>query len=111
MALISCPECKSEVSDTAYKCPKCGITIKKPRRGFFGRLYMGLFVLFNIIMAIWLFYYWGGMGKVIALEGQSDAYQAGTALGATIGTGIIFAFWALGDIILGMLVLLTRPKS
>lgn len=29
MALINCPECGNEVSDTAEKCPKCGYKIKK----------------------------------------------------------------------------------
>jgi len=24
MALISCPECKKQISDTAANCPKCG---------------------------------------------------------------------------------------
>ena len=27
MALINCPECKSEVSDKAEKCPKCAFPI------------------------------------------------------------------------------------
>lgn len=27
MALIKCPECKSEVSDKAKSCPKCGCPI------------------------------------------------------------------------------------
>lgn len=29
MALIECPECGKEVSDTAKKCPNCGYTLKK----------------------------------------------------------------------------------
>ena len=28
MALINCPECKKEISDTARKCPHCGYTVK-----------------------------------------------------------------------------------
>lgn len=28
MALIKCPECKKEISDTASKCPQCGYKIK-----------------------------------------------------------------------------------
>lgn len=27
MALIQCPECKTEISDKANKCPKCGFPI------------------------------------------------------------------------------------
>lgn len=29
MALIKCPECEHEVSDTAITCPNCGYTLKK----------------------------------------------------------------------------------
>ncbi len=28
MALINCPECKTEVSSEALACPKCGVRIK-----------------------------------------------------------------------------------
>ncbi|WP_140308924.1 zinc ribbon domain-containing protein, partial [Vibrio parahaemolyticus] len=27
MALINCPECETEVSDSALKCPKCGVQL------------------------------------------------------------------------------------
>ena len=30
MALVKCPECKKEVSDTAETCPHCGYRLKKP---------------------------------------------------------------------------------
>ena len=30
--LISCPECKLQVSDKAYSCPHCGYPMKSPRR-------------------------------------------------------------------------------
>ncbi len=29
MALIVCPECKKEISDSARSCPACGYRIKK----------------------------------------------------------------------------------
>jgi len=31
MALIKCPECSREVSDTALTCPNCGYQLKKPQ--------------------------------------------------------------------------------
>ena len=31
MALINCPECSREVSDTALACPHCGYQLKKPQ--------------------------------------------------------------------------------
>lgn len=30
MALITCPDCKKQVSDQAQACPDCGCPIKKP---------------------------------------------------------------------------------
>ena len=29
MALINCPECKSNISDQAYMCPSCGYEVKQ----------------------------------------------------------------------------------
>lgn len=109
MALQPCPECKTTVSDTASKCPSCGYVIRKPRRGFFGKTFKWCFILFNLIMAFWLFSYWGSVGSMMN-ENTSEAAQAGTAIGATMGTGMLFMLWALGDIILGALVLFTRPR-
>ncbi|HCJ6434223.1 zinc ribbon domain-containing protein [Acinetobacter baumannii] len=34
MALISCPECKREISDQAKSCPHCGFPIEKIRNPF-----------------------------------------------------------------------------
>ena len=33
MALISCPECKSKVSDRAASCPKCGYPLQQEQQG------------------------------------------------------------------------------
>lgn len=110
MALIACPECKAEVSDTAFKCTSCGYTVRKPKRGFFGKAFKWLFILFNILMAFWLFSYWGDISGMINETG-SEAGKAGAAISATLGTGMLFMTWALGDIILGALVLLTRPRA
>ena len=32
MSLISCPECKNEVSSQAESCPKCGYVVKKSQK-------------------------------------------------------------------------------
>lgn len=110
MALISCPECSTQVSDSAFKCTKCGFQLKTPKRGFFGKLFKWSFILFNLLMIFWLFSYWSSVGE-IANSASSDAEKAGAAIGGTLGTGFLFSFWVLGDIILGMFVLFTRPKS
>jgi hypothetical protein len=110
MALINCPECQAEVSDTALKCPKCGVQLRKPKRGFFGKLFKWGFIGFNILMVIWLFSYWGSVGELANTAG-SEAEKAGAAIGGTIGTGMLFGIWVFGDIILGLFVMFTRPKS
>ncbi|MNR35776.1 hypothetical protein D3C85_1536430 [compost metagenome] len=40
----------------------------------------------------------------------SSAEQAGAAIGTGIGAVMIIGLWVFGDIILGLFVLLTRPK-
>lgn len=110
MALIACPECNTQVSDTAFKCTSCGYTIKKPKRGFFGKTFKWLFILFNILIVIWLFSAIGGTADVVNTA-TSEAEKAGAAVGTAIGMSMLLMFWAVGDVILGALVLFTRPKS
>jgi len=109
MALVACRECAQEVSDQAAKCPKCGMRLRKPKRGFFGKVFKWLFILFNIIMVFWLISYWIQIGDLVT--GKSEMEQAGTAIGATIGTGMLAMIWVFGDVILGILVLFTRARD
>ncbi len=109
MALINCPECLTEVSDTALKCQKCGVQLRKPKRGVFGKLIKWSFIGFNILMTAWLV---GGMGTATEnMEALSGAEKAGAAIGTGLGAAMIFGIWVFGDIILGSFVLFTRPKS
>lgn len=109
MALIKCPECSTDVSDAAFKCPKCGVQLRKAKRGFFGKLFKWGFVLFNILMVLWLY---GGMHSATkGMENLSGAEHAGAAIGTGIGAAIILVIWVVGDVILGLFVLFTRPKA
>lgn len=110
MAMVACPECQGQVSSEAFKCPNCGKTLRKPTRSFMGKLFKWTFILFNILMLVWLV---GGMmsaGEVIQTA-QSSAEQAGAAIGTGIGVMMILTLWAIGDILLGIFVLFTRPKT
>lgn len=110
MALTSCPACDGEVSTSATKCPRCGHRIRKPKRGFFGKLFKWSFVLFNLLMVFWLFSYVGDVSEQYGAT--ADEYgRAGTAIGGTIGVGILLFLWVLLDVILGMMVLFTRPRD
>jgi hypothetical protein len=79
-------------------------------RTAFGKFIKIVFIAFNILMLIWLI---AGLGTASEQynSSTSEAYRAGTAIGGTIGAGIIVGFWAAGDIILGFMVLFTRPKN
>lgn len=68
-----------------------------------------LFIAFNLLMLLWLSTYWKDVGGMV--DNGSDAERAGAAIGATLGTGMLMALWGFGDIILGLLVLFTRPKG
>ena len=110
MALTDCRECGAQVSDSAFKCPQCAFQLRKPKRSIMGKLFKWVFILFNVFMLIWLFSAMAGMGDAANLA-VTDAEKAGTAIGATIGLGLLLGIWVFGDIILGLLVLLTKPKG
>jgi len=110
MALIDCSECNAQVSDRATRCVACGFQLQKPRRGFFGVIFKWLFILFNILMALWFVSAIGITGDTLK-EMHSEAEQAGAAIGTAIGFSMILGLWVVGDVILGILVLFTRPKA
>jgi hypothetical protein len=66
-----------------------------------------LFYGFNVLMLMWLVSYWTKLGELNTL---SEAGRAGAMLGGTIGTGVIVAFWGIGAVILGFLVLVMRGE-
>lgn len=80
------------------------------RRSFFGKVFKILFVIFNLLMAAWLVSYWVQIGDLMG-KIDTDAGRVGGSIGATLGTGFILAFWAAGDVVLGILTLLTRGKK
>lgn len=84
------------------------IHIEKRQRGPIGKIVKWVFVGFNVFMLIWIF---RALSAVSQLELHSAAEWAGAAIGMAIGLGIIFIPWALGNVILGVLVLLTRGQK
>ena len=109
MTTIPCPSCSKDISNKAFDCPSCGHPIRKPKRGLFGKLFKWGFILFNIFMVWWLF-----AGTNAAMTGQdqlSGAELAGAQIGIGIGMMMILTIWVIGDIILGLLVLFTRPSK
>lgn len=110
MALINCKECGAEVSDKALVCPKCGARLRKPQRTFFGKLIKYSFIGFNVLMLLWMIFGVGGAASTIDTN-ASDAEVAGAAIGTGIGAMFVLFIWVAGDIVLGLMTLLTRPKK
>ncbi|WP_439413136.1 zinc ribbon domain-containing protein [Enterobacter ludwigii] len=110
MALVNCPACNNNVSESAFKCPSCGHQIKKPKRTLFGKLMKWVFILFNLLMIYSVFAGLGGSSEVYH-SAANNAERAGAAIGTGLGMIMLGSIWVVGDIILGMFVLFTRPKS
>lgn len=78
-------------------------------RTFFGKVVKWLFIAFNVFMLISLV---AGLGNVSDMPVPRNEYEeGGRAVGVAIGVGALLTIWALGDIILGIAVLLTRRKK
>ena len=110
MALTNCKECNAEVSEKAYECPKCGATLRKLKRSLFGNIIKFSFIGFNLLMLWWMVVGVGGAAQSIESAG-SEAAQAGAAIGTGLGAMMIIFIWVAGDVVLGVLTLLTRPKK
>lgn len=105
-----CPSCDAQVSPKAYDCPSCGHPLRKPTRGFFGKLFKWSLIGFNVLMVMWLVSYSGDIVEMS--EGAaSEAERTGAAIGGTLGAGLILTVWVMGDIILGLATVLTRPSK
>lgn len=110
MAMINCPECANSISDAAFKCPSCGVQLRKPKRGLMGKMFKWSFIGFNALMALWVV---GGFNAATKNYDtmSSQAEQAGAAIGTGVGVAMLIVLWALGAVILGLFVLFTRPKA
>lgn len=110
MNTASCPACGKTVSPKAFDCPHCGHPLRKPKRGFFGKIFKWSLIVFNLLMLAWLI--GGSMAATdVANTAGSEAERAGAAIGTALGVGMILTLWVLGDIILGLATLLTRPSK
>lgn len=75
MALITCPECKKEISDSVDSCPHCGYVINekkvkpKKKKGCF------TWILVIIVLLLAFFYYYG---KNSSSSSTNDPYSTST---------------------------------
>jgi hypothetical protein len=61
-------------------------------------------------MLLWLIFGIGGAAESIETAG-SEAEQAGAAIGTGLGAMMIIFIWVAGDVVLGLMTLLTRAKK
>ena len=68
---------------------------------------------FNILMVIWLFsFVLGASDNCAGLTGAGlSGCEAGAAIGGTIGVGFIAFLWVAGDVIFGIIWLVTNRKK
>jgi hypothetical protein len=66
------------------------------------------FILWNILMIVWLI---SGLASASQLAVHNAAEETGRAIGTAIGVWMIMVVWMVGSIILGILVLLSRPRD
>ncbi len=68
---------------------------------------------FNLLMLIWVISVGGAAaGECEGMRGaELDACETGTAIGAGVGFIFILVLWALGDVILGVIWLVTRGSK
>lgn len=78
------------------------------KRGFFGWIFLLTFIGFNLLMLLWVI---GGAAAVSETPANSQAEEAGRAIGTAIGMGIILFLWACGSIVFGMLAFFTRGQK
>lgn len=76
------------------------------------RVFTWFILAFNVVMLVWIIV--GISSTASTCDGLTgDALtncQAGN-VGVGLGATLLFIFWALGDVILGVLWLVTRPRT
>lgn len=101
MALINCPECKKEISDTTYRCPYCGYTVRVPERSIIGKIFEFIFGAFNFVMVL-LF-----LSMFFGLVGAGD----GSGVAGFAGTMVLLVIWVVIGLPLGVMSYITRAKA
>jgi hypothetical protein len=77
-------------------------------RGFFGWVFLVIFLAFNAFMVVFLITSW----KLLAeMPATNTEWERGAPIGSILGTGTILFFWVSGAVTTGLLVLLTGGRQ
>lgn len=77
------------------------------KRGFFGWVFLLIFIGWNVLMLLWLIASLNGIGQQLDASSNPDA----TAVGNAIGMMFLIFVWAAGSLIFGLLAILTRGSK
>lgn len=80
------------------------------QRGIVGKFFKWLFIGFNLLMGFILMKACSATSDVMS-NAHSEAEQAGTAIGATIASGMLLSVWVAGVVILGAMTMFTCGKK
>jgi hypothetical protein len=86
------------------------VYIEKRKRGFFGWLFLIVFILWNALMVLFLISMimtTNNLMQTTAPGGEST----GTAIGVGFSFIMLIIVWALGSVITGLLALVTRGSK
>jgi len=75
------------------------VRTEKRERSAIGKVFKGIFIAFNLLMALWLV---GGLHAASKIQTFSATEQTGAGIGVTIGVTVLLILWAIGDLILSI---------
>jgi len=88
---------------------------RRRRLGFLPgwRIFTYVILAFNLLMLVWVIVGAASASGTPSDCGTLDAATCNSAsdAGTAIGVGLLIVLWALGDVILGVLWLVTRPRG
>lgn len=85
--------------------------VEKRRRGFFGRLFLVVFWLWQGIMLLWLVGYLREVAPMVTDKSANEWERAGSSIGVTFGVTFLAFWWVVGSIILGLMVFFSRGQK
>lgn len=109
MVTENCKICYSKIGSQALNCPNCGIRHREASRSAFGNIIWYGFIGYNFLMLILFVLEFDEFTQMInSIVGKT--HPDGTVI--TIGLGEIMMLFIciMGDLVLGMMTLLTRPE-
>lgn len=86
------------------------VYLQRRKRGFFGWMFLLIFIGWNVLMLSWLFNYGAFVGEHI--DGSTSEWErSGAEVGGGIGIIMILMVWSFGAVITGLFALLTRGSQ